>query len=118
MLKAETTATRAPRGTKPVSQAFFTALDAVPEASRAAVAKAAQAMIRDELKGRKEKMKVAAAKDKARKPVTPAKPKPAIKAAAKPTKTPAAAKANGAAEPVVVPVKRRARKAADVPTTA
>ena len=74
MLKAETTSNRAPRGTKPVSQAFFTALDAVPEASRAAVAKAAQAMIRDELKGRKEKLKVTAAKEKARKPAAPANP--------------------------------------------
>ncbi len=35
MLKADTTPTRAPRGTKPVIQAFFTALDAVPEAIRA-----------------------------------------------------------------------------------
>ena len=127
MLKADTTSTRAPRGTKPVSQAFFTALDAVPEASRAAVAKAAQAMIRDELKGRKDKMKVAAAKEKAR---TPAKPKASApsKAAAstkaptmpttakKPAKMPAAAKANGA-EPVATPAKRRPRKTADVPTT-
>ena len=124
MLKAETTSTRAPRGTKPVTQAFFTALDAVPEASRAAVAKSALMMIRDELKGRKEKMKVAAAKDKARKPAVAAKPKaaapakpPATKEAAKkPMKMPAIEKANGA-EPVAAPVKRRARKAADVPTT-
>ena len=46
MLKSETTSARSPRGTKPVSQAFFTALDAVPEAARSAVAKAAQVMIR------------------------------------------------------------------------
>ncbi len=55
MAKAETASTRLPRGTKPVAQAFLAALDSVPEMSRAAVAKAAQAMIRDELKARREK---------------------------------------------------------------
>ena len=128
MLKAETT-NRAPRGTKPVMQAFFTALDAIPEASRAAVGKAAQAMIRDEMKGRKDKLKLAAAKEKekTRKPAEPAKaakaapaPKAAPKAAAakKPAakRTPAA-KANGA-EPAATPAKRRPRKTAEAPTTA
>ncbi len=125
MLKAETSPSRAPRGTKPVIQAFFTALDAIPEATRAAVAKAAQTMIRDELKGRKEKMKVAAAKEKARKPTAPAKapkastPKAAPKVAktskAAASKMPAAAKANGA-EPPAAPAKRRSRKPVDVPT--
>ncbi len=123
MLKAETTSNRAPRGTKPVSQAFFTALDAVPEASRAAVAKAAQAMIRDELKGRKEKLKVTAAKEKARKPAAPAKPKAAAPvkppakavAAKKPAKMVETAKANGA-DPVEAPAKRRPRKSAEAPT--
>ena len=122
MLKAETTATRAPRGTKPVMQAFFTALEAIPEASRAAVAKAAQTMIRDELKGRKEKMKAAAAKEKARKPAEPTKAaKPASAKAAPATRKTAskaaAAKANGA-EPVAAPAKRRTRKPAEAPTTA
>ena len=58
---AETTAatTRAPRGAKPVAQAFLAALDSVPEAARSAVAKAAQVMIRDELKNRREKLKAA-----------------------------------------------------------
>ncbi len=69
MAKAETTTTRAPRGTKPVILAFFAALDAVPDAQRAAVAKAAQVMIRDELKVRREKLKAAAAKLKTRAPV-------------------------------------------------
>ena len=123
MLKADTTSTRAPRGTKPVTQAFFTALDAVPEAARAAVAKAAQAMIRDELKGRKEKMKVTAAKEKARKPAMLAKPKAAAPAkppaksatAKKPAKMAETVKANGA-EPVGAPAKRRPRKTAEVPT--
>lgn len=73
MAKAETTTARVPRGTKPVSQAFFTALEAIPEASRAAVAKAAQAMIRDQIKAQREKAKAAAAKEKARKPA-PEKP--------------------------------------------
>ena len=114
MAKAETPSTRAPRGAKPVAQAFLTALDAIPEASRAAVVKAAQTMIKDEMKLRKDKTKAAAAKEKARKPVAAKAAKPAPKAAAA---KPAAAKANGA-EPVTVPVKRRARKAADVPTTA
>jgi hypothetical protein len=71
MAKAETGVARAPRGTRPVSQAFFTALDAVPEAQRAAVAKAAQVAIRDELKARREKSKATAAKAKAQ-PRTPA----------------------------------------------
>ncbi len=112
MLKAETTPTRAPRGTKPVSQAFFTALDAVPEASRAAVAKAAQVMIRDELKARRDKMKAAASKEKARAKPAPAS-EPTPKAPAR-GRSNAMAKANGAAEPP----KRRARKAAPAAETA
>ncbi len=77
MPKGIPTSTRAPRGSKPVSQAFFAALDAVPEASRPAVAKAAQAMIRDELKLRREKVKAATVKKKAGTPSLakrPAKP--------------------------------------------
>jgi hypothetical protein len=91
MAKTESTSTRAPRGTKPVMAAFFTALDAAPEASRAAIARAAQVMIRDELKARRDKVKAAAAKLKARKPI-PVKsiPKTAKTVAAPP---PAAAKA-------------------------
>jgi TRAP-type C4-dicarboxylate transport system substrate-binding protein len=78
MPKMESISTRAPRGTKPVMAAFFTALDATPEASRAAIAKAAQVMIRDELKMRREKVKAAAEKLKLRKPVVV---KPVVKAA-------------------------------------
>ena len=48
---------RLPRGVKPVAKAFFTALDTVPDASRTAVAKAAQAMIREQLKLRREKLR-------------------------------------------------------------
>ena len=106
MLKAATISTRAPRGTKPVSLAFFTALDAVPEASRAAVAKAAQAMIRDELKLRRDKMKAAAAKEKARKTAASAD-----ESHAKP-----ATRGKGAKKPVVngeiEAPKRRGRKPA------
>ncbi len=98
MAKLETTATRAPRGTKPVSQAFFTALDALPEAQRAAVAKAAQVAIRDELKLRREKVKAAAAKVKARPPA----PK-----AATPRKAPAPRKAAAPAKPTAPVVEEK-----------
>lgn len=108
MAKAETTtsAARAPRGTKPVSRAFFTALESVPEASRLAVAKAAQVMIRDELKSRREKIKTAAAKEKTRKPTAT---KRVSKAAAPESNEPSATPA---------PAKRRSRKQADVPVAA
>ncbi len=120
MAKADTSAARSPRGTKPVAQAFFTALDQVPEASRPAVAKAAQAMIRDEFKMRREKLKVAAAKEKEKARKTPAPSKAPAKAAA--VKAPSAAAkvpstANGA-EPAAAPAKRRTRKPADLPTEA
>ncbi len=91
---------RAPRGAKPVTKAFFTALDAVPDAMRAAVAKAAQVMIRDQLKLRRDKLREAAAKEKARRPAE-AKPargsKPAAPSRAAPSKA-----------------KRRTRKPAEV----
>src|SRR3954469_12039762 len=102
MAKAETTSatTRAPRGAKPVAQAFLAALDSVPEAARSAVAKAAQAMIRDELKSRRDKLKAAPANEKARRSATASRaPKSARK---KPTEPNAAA----------TPVERRSRKQA------
>jgi len=68
MAQAETMSTRSPRGTKPVSQAFFAALESIPTASRAAVAKAAQAMIRDELKHQRDTAKIAAVKQKTPQP--------------------------------------------------
>jgi hypothetical protein len=61
-------AARLPRGSKPVSQAFFAALDSIPEGSRSAVAKAALSMIRDELKLQKEKAKAFVTKQKTTKP--------------------------------------------------
>jgi hypothetical protein len=87
MSKADTAPTRSPRGTKPVSQAFFTALDAVPDVQRTAVARAAQAMIRDELKTRREKAKAASAKEKARQPAKKAPVKKAVAKAKAPVKT-------------------------------
>jgi hypothetical protein len=59
-----TVATRAPRGTKTLTQAFFSAADGIPEIQRAAVVKAALAAIRDQLKDDREKVKVAKAKAK------------------------------------------------------
>jgi hypothetical protein len=57
-----TVATRAPRGTKTLTQAFFSAADGIPESQRGAVVKAALAAIRDQLKEDREKVKVAKAK--------------------------------------------------------
>lgn len=107
MAKAETTTARAPRGTKPVSQAFFTALEAIPEASRAAVAKAAQAMIRDQIKAQREKAKAAAAKEKARKP-----------AVQKPAKEEIAPNVEEMPAVEAAPKKGRPRKAAKAPAPA
>ena len=87
MAKTETISTRSPRGTKPVSEAFFTALARIPTASRGVVAKAAQAMIRDELKIQRDKAKAADAKQKAAKPVA--------------VKAPVAAKQTGATKKAV-----------------
>src|SRR5579875_2424190 len=47
------TRTRAPRGTKYLTQAFFAALAEIPEERRDAVAKAAQSAIREELQARR-----------------------------------------------------------------
>ena len=65
MAKIDTGSTRAPRGTKPVSAAFFSALDAAPEAQRIAIARAAQVMIRDELRTRRERAKAVTTKARA-----------------------------------------------------
>lgn len=93
----ETVTPRAPRGTKPVAQAFLTALESIPVASRSAVAKAAQAMIRDELRNWRDKLKAVAAKEKLRQISVP-------KRAAKPA-TPKIVELV-----VKAPTKRRARK--------
>ena len=57
---------RAPRGTKNVTQAFFAALDDIADGQQAVVSAAALAAIRDELKGRRVKIKEAAAAAKAK----------------------------------------------------
>jgi hypothetical protein len=71
MAKAETPSARLPRGTRPVAKAFLDALDSVPPAQQATVARAAQTLIRDELKGRRARTKAtnagATAKRSARK---------------------------------------------------
>ena len=105
--EATTSKARAPRGTKTVTQAFFAALDSVPEATRSAVAKAAQATIRDELKNRRDKLKAAAAKakEKARRPAASAR-------------TRQSAGSHPAEHAETAPVKRRSRKQTDVPAAA
>ncbi len=90
MAKIETVSTRSPRGTKPVSEAFFAALARIPAASRAVVAKAAQAMIRDEIKTQRDKAKAAGARQKTVKPVAAKALATVTKGAA--AKHPAAAK--------------------------
>jgi hypothetical protein len=52
---------RAPRGTRVLTQAFFSAADEIPESQRDAVVKAALASIRDTLKEAREKTKTAKA---------------------------------------------------------
>jgi hypothetical protein len=73
-----TVATRAPRGTKTLTQAFFSAADGIPESQRDAVVKAALAAIRDQLKEDREKVKVAKAKAQVKATKTPGavRPKP------------------------------------------
>jgi hypothetical protein len=91
------------RGAKPLARAFLAALDSVPEAKRSTVAKAAQVVIRDDIKSRREKAKAAAAKEKARRPA-------AVKREPK-------APAPEVAEPVAAtPIERRSRKQAGAST--
>ena len=56
---------RAPQGAKRVAQAFFDALGSIAEDKQADVGKAAQAMIREALIARREKVKSAKAKARA-----------------------------------------------------
>jgi hypothetical protein len=105
----EATRARAPRGTKVLTQAFFVALDGIPPTQQKAVASAALAGIRDELKARRAKDKEAAARAK-----TPAKAKTASgrkSAAAAPKRTggKAEAKAPVARKRVVAPKARKAK---------
>jgi hypothetical protein len=104
--------TRSPRGTKTVTQAFFEALDAIPDGQQKAVATAALASIRGDLKARRLKAKDTAARAKAR---APAKAKTAAKgktAASKGTKAaPATKRAPLKARKVVAAKKAPVRSA-------
>jgi hypothetical protein len=73
----------------------MTALESVPETSRSAVAKAAMAMIRDELRVAKGNMKLAAAKDRANASKGRKKRKASAKVAAAPEPAPAVKKRRG-----------------------
>lgn len=55
MAISESTRTRAPRGTKTLTRAFFAALAEIPEDRRDSVAKAAHSAIREELQARRVK---------------------------------------------------------------
>ena len=66
-----TAGSRAPRGTKTLTQAFFSAADGIPEPQRAAVVKAALTAIREQLKDDREKAKAAKAKAKIKSPKKP-----------------------------------------------
>ncbi len=77
--------TRAPRGTKSVTQAFFNALHEIPDMRRAEVARAAQLAIRDGLKGARERAKTMAQKANATKVAVRAPTKTRRRSAAKPT---------------------------------
>jgi len=70
---ATTTETRprAPRGTKILTQAFFAALDDIPQPQQDTVAKAALAAVREQLQLRRQKAKAMTANGRA-----PAKPGP------------------------------------------
>src|SRR3954468_11322174 len=68
---------RAPRGTRTLTQAFFSAAEEIPDGQRDGVVKAAFAAIRDTLKEAREKAKTAKTKAKADKPSRGRTAKPA-----------------------------------------
>jgi hypothetical protein len=94
MTEPDAKRTRAPRGSGPVTKAFLNALEAVPDTSRAMVAKAAMAMIKDELKS------------------YPVSKKPAAKAKKAAARTAKAAGKTKAAAAAPAVKKRRGRKPA------
>jgi len=123
MAKTDTNSTRSPRGTKPVSAAFFSALDSAPEAQRIAIARAAQVMIRDELRMRRERTKAVTMKARAATKTTATKtaaksalpkaasksaPAKASKAGTSKAKTPAA-KTSKASRAATTPVEAAAK---------
>ena len=96
MATKATPSARAPRGTKILTQAFFSAAEEIPEPQRDEVVKAALASIRDALKATREKAQAVKAKAKAGKQAAK------YKAAAKPaTKTASAAPAAPAVKKAV-----------------
>lgn len=96
------TRTRAPRGTKSVSDAFFAALRDIPEARRTDVARAAQIAIRDELKVMRDKAKAAATRAKKSKVAeAPVERKTASPTGKKPVAKKSVAKATGRAKRVM-----------------
>jgi len=94
MAKTATAATRAPRGTKIVAEAFLTAVNQIPEPQRADVVKAALALIGERLKAARDKAKLAKGKQKANvaKEPLPSKAVARAKVATKKAVAPAQAK--------------------------
>jgi hypothetical protein len=106
-----TTSTRAPRGAKTLTQAFFNAADGIPDAQRADVVKAALTAIRNQLKEVKDKAKIAKmkAKEKAAKVATAKAPKATVALSKKPTPSaPKSAKVIAAKKPAVTKAKDQA----------
>ncbi len=62
MATSEAARTRAPRGTKILTQAFFAALHDIPQAQQEAVAKAALIAVKEQLQLRRQKAKLLAAR--------------------------------------------------------
>jgi hypothetical protein len=77
-----TVATRAPRGTKTLTQAFFSAAAGIPEIQRSVVVKAALAAIRDQLNEDRERVKATKAKAKLKTAKTPNTARPKVAATA------------------------------------
>ena len=108
---------RAPRGAKNVTQAFFAALDDIAEGQQKAVATAALASIRADLKARRLKTKEAAAKAKAKAPAkTKANSPRKTKAAAATKRAPVVARKQVATKKA--PAKRAAPAKRKSPTQA
>lgn len=103
MAESPTAPTRLPRGTKPVAQAFFTALATVPDAQRFAVARAAQILIRDGMRMQRQKARASA--------LSAAAPSPVKRAAAAGPKTAAKRRRATVAKPLRQVTRRRPRAA-------
>jgi hypothetical protein len=112
---------RAPRGTKTLTQAFFEALDGIPADQQKAVAAAALAGIRDELKAQRLKVRDAAAREKVKAPArTKAAPARKTKRAVTAKRVPAAASRKATAKKVAtkkVPAKKAATPKAKARST-